>query len=149
MTTPVDPDAPDHVGLNLVRAAEAWEREFNARMVAAGHAVFGDARARVIRYIGRNGVDQTRIAALSGLTKQAVKVHLDGLEAAGLVKRKASSSDGRQKRVEFTKAGLAMLADADRIKGELEAAYVTRIGSAKFAHLRDALRSLLTDSQNY
>ena len=35
-----------------------------------------------------------------------------------------------------------MLADSDRIKGQIEAAYVARIGSAQFAQLRDALRVL-------
>ncbi|MEL6644977.1 MAG: MarR family winged helix-turn-helix transcriptional regulator [Pseudomonadota bacterium] len=147
MTPPEDPAAPDHIGLNLVRAAEAWEKDFNARMVAAGHTVFADARSRVIRYIGWAGIDQARLAGLSGMTKQAVNVHLDGLEAAGLVARVASPSDARQKRVVFTEAGLAMLADADRIKGEVEADYVRRIGSKPFADLRNALRALVADHQ--
>ncbi|MEL6798882.1 MAG: MarR family transcriptional regulator [Pseudomonadota bacterium] len=142
-----DPDAPDHIGLSLVLAAEAWERDFNARMVAAGHAVFGDARARVIRYVGRRGIDQSRLVALSGMTKQAVQAHLDRLEAEGLIVRVPAPGDGRQKRVEFTQAGRAMLADADRIKGQIEAAYVARIGSTRFAQLRDAMRVLQEDRQ--
>ena len=142
-----DPDAPDHIGINLVLAAEAWEREFNARMLAAGHTAFGDARARVVRFIGRTGIDQARLVALAGMTKQAVKVHLDGLEADGLIRRVPSSADKRQNRVEFTELGLAILADADRIKGEIEALYVARSGSERFARMRDALRILSDDGQ--
>lgn len=144
-----DADAPDHIGIALVLAAEAWERDFNARMVAAGHTVYGDARARVIRFVGRRGIDQARLVELSGMSKQAVKVHLDGLEADGLIARVPSVEDRRKKRVEFTELGRAMLADADRIKGQVEAAMVARIGSTRFAQLRDALRVLEDDSQFY
>ena len=133
---------PDHIGLELVRAAEAWEQAFNAAMVAAGYPLFAEARGRLIRYIGRDGVGQAELAARAGLTKQAVQLHLVALERDGVLTRAPVAGDRRARRVIFTDRGRAMLAAGDRIKAELESGIIARIGAARFADLRAVLKAL-------
>lgn len=138
---------PDHVGFDLIRAAEAWEKEFRSRMVDAGYPLFAEARGRLIRHIGRDGIDQARLVALSGMTKQAVQKHLVALEADGVLTRQATVGDGRARRIMFTDEGMRMIAHGDRIKGEIEARMIGVIGPQAFADLRRALRGLRADRQ--
>lgn len=136
-------DGPDHVGILLWDAAGAWHARFVAAMVAAGHPWFGEARGTLLRHIGREGAPQGELAARAGLTKQAVQQHVDALAVDGIVERTPDPADARRKQVRLTPAGRAALADGDRIKGEIEAAYAARLGVERLAALRAALAAVL------
>ncbi len=139
---------PDHVGIHLIRAAERWERMFTERMAAAGYPVLAEARGRLIRFVGREGILQADLVAAAGMTKQAVQKHLAALEAEGWIRREGAGGDGRARRVRFTEAGLAMIAAGDRIKGEIEADLVREVGPQGFGAFRQVLKALGGDGQS-
>jgi DNA-binding MarR family transcriptional regulator len=133
---------PDHIGWTLWRAAQVWRVEFTKAMVAAGYGWFGQARANLLQHIGPGGVRQGDLAERAGLTKQAVQQFVDELVADGILMRTPDKTDARARRVVLTKAGLAAMLDADRIKAEIEASWRNRLGSDDFDRLDALLRRL-------
>ncbi len=148
MTKP--PPLPDHIGWDLLRAARIWEADFVARMVAAGHGWYGEARGRMAEFIGRDGALQTDIVNRSGLTKQAVAQHLDDLARDGIITRIPDPDDSRKRRVIYTQAGLKAKADADRIKFEIEEAFAQAEGDKALRALKSAVKTFIasTDRQD-
>lgn len=136
---------PEHIGILLVEAAEAWSRRFEAAMVAAGHPWFAEARGRVFRYVPPEGIAQSALAERLRTTKQAVQQLVDGLVADGIVSRETDGEDARRRRVTLTPAGRAALRDADRIKAEIEEAYAAWIGRQRLETLGEMLRVLSAD----
>ncbi|MEM1065638.1 MAG: MarR family transcriptional regulator [Pseudomonadota bacterium] len=138
---------PDHVGIDLVRAADRWERLFKERMVAAGFPVIAEARGRLIRFVGREGILQADLVSAAGMSKQAVQKHLVALEADGLIWRDAVGSDRRARKIRFTEAGRRMIAAGDRIKGEIEVDLMRDVGPQAFRAFRQVLKSLGENGQ--
>lgn len=134
---------PDHIGWTLWRATLVWRKDFVAGMVAAGHTWFAQARGNLMVYVGPNGVRQGDLAERAGLTKQAVQQFVDELVADGIVMRTLDKTDARARRVMLTKAGLAAMHDADRIKASIEARWRERLGSEDFDRLDALLRRVI------
>lgn len=140
---PTDPpELIDHIGWDLWTASDAWSSAFTARMVAAGHPWFAEARAALIPHIGRTGTDQALLSQRAGLTKQAVQQHLDDLTRDGIVHRQRDPRDARRKRVLLTQDGLNMLTLANSVKREIEAEYAEALGQDRFQHLLALLAEL-------
>lgn len=137
------PDFIDHIGIDLVRAAEAWKRAFFRRMAEAGYPAVGEARGVILAVIGPSGVPQAKVPEKCGITKQAVAQHIVQLEAEGLVERVSVDGDARAKTVVLTEAGREMHAVGNRIKREIEAELSAQLTSARFEALRDGLRELI------
>ena len=137
------PQAPDHIGWTLWRAAQVWRTEFTAAMVAAGHGWFGQARGNLMAHIGPNGLRQSDLADRSRLTKQAVQQFVDELVADGILMREKDETDARARWVRLTPAGEAAMRDADRIKGMIEARWRLDLGTQTFDQLDAALRTLI------
>lgn len=138
-----DPPLLDHIGWRLWLASRAWEQRFQREMVAAGHAWFEEARATLIPHIARAGTPQSDLVRRTALTKQAVQQLVDGLVEDGIVERRPDPADARAKRVCFTRKGLRVLADANRIKQQIEADYRQQLGDAGLRQLHGALVRLL------
>lgn len=134
-------DLPDHIGWDLVRAARLWDARFTEAMIAAGHPWFGEARGRLIRFVGRDGIPQSALVTASGLSKQAVQQHLDALQADGIIRRLPDMGDARRVRVVFTARGHEVLATADRIKAEVEAGMAAALGQDGLETLRRLLKA--------
>jgi DNA-binding MarR family transcriptional regulator len=138
----IDDALPDHVGWRLWQASRAWQTEFVAAMRAAGHGWFSEARAGLLGNLPRRGIRQASLIERMAVSKQAVQQLLDGLEAEGIVERLPDPLDGRGKLVRYTGRGTAALRDGDRIKLEIEQAWMRRIGRERFSALMAALRAL-------
>jgi DNA-binding MarR family transcriptional regulator len=136
------PLLPEHVGVDLWRAALAWRDRLHSEMVARGHAWYGDARSVVAQHLDPRGMSQAALVERIGLTKQAVQQLLDSLEEDGIVRREPDPNDGRAKRVVYTKRGLAALADAVEVKRTIEAEYEKKLGARRYEALVAALRAL-------
>lgn len=132
-------DGPDHVGIRLWVAWEAWKSDFVAAMNAAGHAWFTPSRATLLGFVPRRGLRQSELIARMGISKQAVQQLVDGLEAEGVLERAADPDDKRGRIVRHTQKGLAALADADRVKREIEGRYRRRMGAERFRLLFEML----------
>jgi DNA-binding MarR family transcriptional regulator len=136
------PLLPEHVGIDIWRAALAWRERMHAEMVARGHAWYGDARGAIAAHLDPRGMSQSALAARMGMTKQAVQQLLDGLEADGIVRREPDPNDGRSKRVVYTAKGLSALEDAVEVKRAIEKEYRARLGAKQLDALVSALRVL-------
>lgn len=130
---------PDHVGIRLWTAYEAWKDDFVAAMNEAGHLWFTPSRAALLGFVPRKGLRQSDLIARMGISKQAVQQLVDGLEEEGVLERIPDPSDGRGRIVRHTEKGRAALADADRIKGEIEARWRDRMGAENFRLLFEML----------
>jgi DNA-binding MarR family transcriptional regulator len=138
---------PDHIGWTIWQAAQAWRTEFTAAMVASGHGWFGQARGNLMVHIGPSGLRQGDLALRARLTKQAVQQFVDELVSDGILMRVPDHEDARAKRLMLTKAGLAAMRDADRIKAEIESRWRDRLGSADFDRLDALLRRVVATAR--
>ena len=142
-----DPELIDHIGWDLWQATDAWKRRFTREMVKRGHAWYGEARGALIRHIDRKGVAQSVLTERAGMTKQAVQQHLDDLVGDGVVERKPDPGDARRKLIGFTAAGRRALADANKVKREIERDYIRVIGKQDAEALQRALRAIIGDGR--
>jgi DNA-binding MarR family transcriptional regulator len=133
------PLLPDHVGLDLWRAALSWRERLEGEMVRRGHTWYGDARGAIAATLDPRGMSQAELARRMKLSKQAVQQLVDGLEEDGIVQREPDPDDGRGKRVVYTKKGLAALKDAVQVKRAIEASYREKLGARGLETLRELL----------
>ena len=91
------------IGLQLARTSKVVSRAFNDALTAAG----GSLPVWLILSALRGGppASQQRLAATVGIEGPTLTRHLDGLEAAGLVRRIPHPDDRRAFQVEPTAAG--------------------------------------------
>jgi DNA-binding MarR family transcriptional regulator len=146
MVKPLDdmpmPELLDHVGFRLWRAARAWKTEFDAGMIALGHHWFGEARANLLAYLDREGTSQATLVARMQVTKQAVQQFIDELVADGIVERRPNPDDARSNIVAFTRKGLRVLDDANRVKRRIQKRYARLLGDGRFADFMACLAAL-------
>lgn len=132
----------DHVGIELVRAADAWRSMFRGEMARRGFTWHLGASGEVLAHLGPSGISQTLLTERMGLSKQAVQQLLDQLEAVGVIRREPDPADKRAKRVTLTELGLTDFAERNRVKRELEERYREKLGKKLFGKLQKALREL-------
>ncbi len=124
-----------HIGWRLWQASHSWHREFVHAMQTAGHSWFTEARSTLLGATARKGTRQSVLVERLAISKQAVQQLIDGLEAEGIVERIADPEDKRGRIIRLTEAGLTAMKTADRIKGEIQQAYIDRIGVDDFQTL--------------
>ncbi len=134
---------PDHIGIHLNRAYGAWLSRFIAAMNDAGHDWFTQSRANVMGCLDRESTRQSTLLDRTGMTKQALQQSLDGLERHGVITRLKDPNDKRGRLVDLTDKGRQALADADRIKLEIEADYRESVGGPEMQRLSGLLVALV------
>jgi DNA-binding MarR family transcriptional regulator len=87
----------------------------------------------------------TELAALMGTTKQAASKLVDTMVAAGYVERTDAADDARQRAIELTLRGKALLATVEDVYVELERGWAAVIGEARVERLRQDLVRVLTE----
>ncbi|WP_240229932.1 MarR family winged helix-turn-helix transcriptional regulator [Devosia lacusdianchii] len=132
----------DHIGWRLTRLSRKWKGEFDAAMVARGHAWMTQAPGQIVGHLRETGVPQGELAALMGVSKQAVQQHVDALVELGVVERVTDAADARSRIVQLTHKGAQALADANAVKLEIEDRYRAALGGPAFANLEEALDQL-------
>lgn len=132
----------EHIGWELMQAAEHWHAAFTAEMVGNGHVWYGEARGAVFRFIGPEGIRQSDIQDRLNISKQAVQQLLDQLETEGVVMRVVDATDARSKRVFLGKQGFAAKQVANRAKIKIENSIRKKLGSKKFEELAALLGQL-------
>ncbi|MEM6898125.1 MAG: helix-turn-helix domain-containing protein, partial [Pseudomonadota bacterium] len=93
MVKQLDDLLPDHIGVPLWMAAQAWKERFHAAMVEAGHDWFAEGRVNLLGHLNPGGDRQADLVRKSGLSKQAVQQFVDTLVAAGAVERVPDPDD--------------------------------------------------------
>ena len=87
------------------------------------------AHIHITRHLALEGARLQELAALAGMSKQAMGKLVDQCEAWGLVTREADARDGRAKQVRFTPAGLAWLRAFQRAVTQAEAELKQAVGA--------------------
>ncbi|MEL7525898.1 MAG: MarR family winged helix-turn-helix transcriptional regulator [Pseudomonadota bacterium] len=134
---------PDHVGWDLWQATAVWKQRFTRGMVEHGHNWYAEARGSLMQFLSDEGIAQTTLTELSGLTKQAVQQHLDDLTNDGIIRRVPDASDKRRKLVVLTEKGLRALQDATSVKLKIEQDYQHALGKDKLDGLKAALAAII------
>lgn len=91
----------------------------------------------------RSGTRSTELARRAGVTKQAIMVIVDELEAAGLVRRTPDQEDGRAKVVRLTARGRTCAAECRRAVAAVDARARRTLGGRRHDVLRETLEMLL------
>ncbi|MEO1113659.1 MAG: MarR family winged helix-turn-helix transcriptional regulator [Pseudomonadota bacterium] len=134
---------PDHVGWDLWQATAVWKQRFTRGMVEHDHNWYAEARGSLMQFLSDEGIAQTTLTELSGLTKQAVQQHLDDLTNDGIIRRVPDASDKRRKLVVLTEKGLRALQDATSVKLKIEQDYQHALGKDKLDGLKAALAAII------
>lgn len=137
------PQLIEHIGWDLHRVNSIWKSKFRQKMVNRGCGWMGEARGGLLQHIGPSGIGQNNLVQKSGLTKQAIQQHLDGLVQDGIVERVPDENDARQKRVQLTLSGVQSTRIANDVKIEIEGEFREALGDVQFDTLIAALRAII------
>jgi DNA-binding MarR family transcriptional regulator len=121
--------------------------ELHRRLEAEGHPQIRNAHGCVFRYIDVDGSRLTDLAALSGVTKQAVGEFVDELQQLGYVERAPDPIDGRAKIIRLTERGRDARRTALRIFDDLEREWADRFGEDRVAELREILEAIAEEDR--
>ncbi|MET1416268.1 MarR family transcriptional regulator [Roseibium sp. HPY-6] len=134
---------PEHVGWDLWQATAVWKQRFTKGMVDHGHSWYAEARGSLMQFLSDEGIAQTTLTELSGLTKQAVQQHLDDLANDGIIRREADTGDKRRKLVVLTEQGMQAFGDATAVKLKIEREYADALGTEKLDTLKAGLKAII------
>ena len=99
--------------LCLMKAAGAHRRASRPHLAAAGYS---EGQPKMLHYLRRRGAcKQRELVEDCGIKPATVSRLMEGMEAAGLIRRTASASDKRAVTVELTPKGAEAEEETDRI----------------------------------
>jgi DNA-binding MarR family transcriptional regulator len=133
------PVAPPLIGALLRLPWEAVQRHMLERLHERGFADFDAAYMTVFQYPGPQGARPSELAARLRMTKQALNHLLGQLEKLGYLERQPDPDDLRSKRVALTARGNAAIGVIREAVAEIEASWAQRLGTKRFAELRQLL----------
>ncbi|WP_279480852.1 MarR family winged helix-turn-helix transcriptional regulator [Aureimonas sp. SK2] len=138
--SPVDPRLKAAFAETLVKTARKLRTRFNAEVVRHGLTY---PRARVLAVLSeRQPLRQTELAADLGLEGPTVVRLLDGMEALGLIARRAVAGDRRAKHVELTEHGAEQAETVAAISAKLRDTILEGRDEAEVAVALDLLRAI-------
>jgi DNA-binding MarR family transcriptional regulator len=128
----------------LTRAKDITIELLHRRLGEEGFEGIRYRHGSVFRNIDAEGSRLTRLAELSGLTKQAIAEVVDELERLGYVERTADPNDRRAKIIRLTERGVQGQVAAARILEDIEQRWVRHLGGDGIATLRRTLKVIIT-----
>jgi DNA-binding MarR family transcriptional regulator len=133
----------DNLGFELAKASQRWNELLAERFAARG---FGEVRPAygsvLLPLFERDGLRMGEIASRSRLSKQTITTLVRRVAAAGLVRRRVDSDDGRAARIELTDRAIAFAPVAAEIVAELEAEAAAALGAIGLSTIRCGLQKL-------
>jgi DNA-binding MarR family transcriptional regulator len=130
----------------LFTAARLVDERAQARVNrAAGRRVMRPAVARVIPYLGHEGIRLVDLARRLDVSKQAVGQTVAELQADGLVELVPDPADGRAKLVRLTARGVEAVGHGVSVLQGIEAELGERLGPARLEQLRGLLADVLDE----
>ena len=136
------PFGPPLIGALLRLPWEAVQQHMLDRLRERGFDDFDRAYFAVFRYPGPHRARPTDVAAHVGMSPQALNYLLGELERLGYLEREQHPDDLRSKRIVLTRRGIAAVGVIREAVAEMEAAWEQRLGSKRFAQLRNLLLEL-------
>ena len=136
------PFGPPLIGALLRMPWEEVQGHMLERLHERGFADFDAAYLIVFQYPGPQGAKPSELAARLRMSKQALHYLLGRLERLGYLERRPDPDDLRSKRIVLTPRGTSAIGVIREAVGEMETAWVDRLGSKRFTELRGLLLEL-------
>ena len=136
------PLGPPLIGALLRMPWDAVQQHMLERLHASGFDDFDAAYLTVFRYPGPQGSRPSELAARLRISKQALNYLLGELERLGYLERRPDPDDLRSKRIVVTSRGIAAGHAIRDAVAEVESAWEERLGTERFAVLRELLVEL-------
>ena len=136
-------DLPDHLPRWLEAVNRRMAADLGQQVTKAGQ--FRDVRGserRILQMIPAGQIRITDLAAVAGMTKQALGEFVDRLEDAGLVRSSKDPSDGRVRLISRTDRGDAVATATDQAIATVENQWRAEIGPVAYDAMMSALRQL-------
>lgn len=134
---------PDHLPRWLETVSRRMSADLGRQVTSAGE--FLDVRGserRILQMIPGGPIRITDLAALAGMTKQALGEFVDRLEDADLVRSGRDPADGRVRLVSRTERGDAVVSATGQAIAEVEHQWRQELGPAAYDAMLSALRRL-------
>jgi DNA-binding MarR family transcriptional regulator len=132
----------------LALARLSWVSQMAGELAARGYDDYRRSDAAVMRLLQRGPTSIGRLGEATGVTRQAARKMVDGLERRGFARTSRDQSDSRQINVLLTDQGVryasAVVAVIELLNRELRA----RVDPADLAGADAVLRAVLADSHS-
>ena len=112
----------------------------------AGSTDLAPAHSAVLRYPGPHGRRPSDLAAVAGMTRQAMNYLLGELEQRGYLVRRDDPVDKRSRRIELTKRGTAALRVMRKSVLGIEAEHEGELGHDGLVQRRQMLAALISST---
>lgn len=139
---PTETFGPPLIGALLRMPWEAVQEHMLDRLHERGFDDLDPAHLTVFQYPGPQGARPSDLAARLRMSKQALNYLLGQLEHLGYLERRPDPDDARSKRVTLTRRGASAVGVIREAVADIERTWARRLGSKRFAELRDALLEL-------
>ena len=116
-----------HIGQLLRDSYDLFERELVERMPPVEGVKTRPTHNAVLRYLDRDGTHASELARRSGLTRQALSLIVNELEAMGVVERKNAPHDKRAKIITYTERGRAAFDRSRAVIADIEAQFADAV----------------------
>jgi DNA-binding MarR family transcriptional regulator len=131
----------------LALARLSWIRQMAEQLAVMGYDDYRRSDAAVMRMLVRGPISIGRLGEASGVTRQAARKIVNGLEGRGFATTARDESDSRQINVLLTERGAcyasAVIATIERLNSELS----TRVDPADLAGAEAVLRTIIAHDQ--
>jgi len=136
---------PYPFGDMLALARQSWLGEMTGRLEALGYPDYRRTDAAAMRLLMRGPAPVGRLGAVLGVTRQAARKAVDGLEQRGYATASRDPGDARQLNVALTPAGWNYAQAITSVVAELNREVSRRTDPAQLAAADAVLRAALFD----
>jgi DNA-binding MarR family transcriptional regulator len=134
---------PQLFGDLLALARARWIREMAERLAQRGYPGYHRADALVFRFLLRESVPVGRLAGVLGVTRQAARKVVAGLEQRDLAVTERDEFDARRVNVGLTPAGVIYAQAVIEVIRELNRELVDRVDPIQLAAAEWVLRTVI------
>ncbi|MEA2295780.1 MAG: hypothetical protein QOE86_3419 [Solirubrobacteraceae bacterium] len=121
------------LGVELLLASRALFDELHRRLAAAGHEGLRPAHGFLLQAVGDGGAGASEVAARLGVTKQAARLMIEELLAAGYVEPSEAPGDARRRPVRPSARGREVLRRSEEIFDALRDELAAQVGPETLA----------------
>jgi DNA-binding MarR family transcriptional regulator len=126
-------------------ARQSWIGQMTSRLGGLGYADYRRTDPAAVRILWRGPLPVGHLGAAMGVTRQAARKVVDGLEQRGYVSTERDSRDTRQLNVTLTPAGRDYARAVIAVMTELNREIAGRVSPAQLAAADSVLRAALFD----